>query len=420
MPASAGLAWVRGWALWTRGRRTVTFVFIVVALGYGSAAVTVTLVPVDRDALMTFALIAAGAIVHVEATRGIERTRQGSSPGGTAPYFELRTAWNFAAILLLPPVLAIAVVLMTDAHAWLRVQPGGIRREPHRVVYTSATVLLGTQAAIGLLASAPGPYPGIPDGWAGLGLVAAAAAVRWLINYLLVVAVIIMTNPTAPRSRAYGPWNVQVLEAGAVAVAVAVAMSITHHPYLLPILVLGLVAFHQSVLLVDLRDVARTDQKTGLLNASAWLQVAEQELARARRTGGSLGVLMIDLDNFKEVNELHGHPASDQVLREVARALTDEVREYDHVGRYGGDEFVIALPGVGEHDLMTVAERLRLRVQRVPMPNGGGTTLTTSIGAAVAESATVSATVDELLRAADSACFRAKNAGRDRVCMASV
>ena len=416
MPASTGPAGVRGWALWTRGRRTVTFVLVVVALGYGSAAVTATLVPVDRDALMTFALIVAGALVHVEATRGIERARQGSSPGGTAPYFELRTAWNFAAILLLPPVLAIAMVFVTDAHAWLRVQPGGIRRPPHRVVYTTATVLLGTQAAIGLLAAAPGPYPGLPDGWAGLGFVAAAAAVRWLINYLLVVAVIVLTNPSAPMARAFGPLNVQVLEAGAVAVAVGVAMSLTHYPYLLPVLVLGLVAFHQSVLLVDLRDVARTDQKTGLLNASAWLQAAEQELARARRTGGSLGVLMIDLDNFKEVNEHHGHPASDQVLRDVARALTDEVREYDHVGRYGGDEFVIALPGVGEHDLVTVAERLRLRVQRVPMPNGGGTTLTTSIGAAVAEAASV----DELLRAADSACFRAKNAGRDRVCVASV
>lgn len=416
MSAAAGPAGVRGWALWTRGRRTVTFVLVVIALGFGSAVVTVALVPADRDALLTFALIAAGALLHVEATRGIERTRQGSSTGGTAPYFELRTAWNFAAILLLPPALAIAMVFITDAHAWLRVQPGGIRRAPHRVVFTSATVLLGTQAAMGLLAAAPGPYPGIPDGWAGLGFVAAAAAVRWLVNYLLVVAVIILTNPAAPRSRAFGPLNIQVLEAGAVGVAVAVAMSLTHYPYLLPILVLGLVAFHQSVLLVDLRDVARTDQKTGLLNAPAWLQVAEQELARARRTRGSLGVLMIDLDNFKEVNALHGHPASDQVLRAVARALTDEVREYDHVGRYGGDEFVIALPGVGERELLTVAERLRLRVQRVPMPNGRGTALTTSIGAAVAESATV----DELLRAADDACFRAKDAGRDRVCLASV
>ncbi len=409
-------AWVRGWALWTRGRRTVTFVLIIVALGYGSAAVTVTLVPVDRDALVNFALLAAGALVHVEATRGMERTRHSTSPGGTAPYFELRTAWNFAAILLLPPLLAVAMVFLTDVHAWLRVQPGGIRRAPHRVVYTSATVLLGTQVAIGLLAAAPGPYPGIPDGWAGLGFVAAAATSRWLINYALVVAVIIMTNPTAPRSRAFGPLNIQLLEAGAVAVAVAVAMSLTHHPYLLPILVLGLVAFHQSVLLVDLRDVARTDQKTGLLNAAAWLERAEQELARARRAGGTLGVLMIDLDNFKEINELHGHPASDQVLLEVARALTDEVREYDHVGRYGGDEFVIALPGVGEQELMAVAERLRLRIQRVPMPNGGGTTLTTSIGAAVAGSASV----DELLRAADSACFRAKNAGRDCVRLSSV
>lgn len=171
------------------------------------------------------------------------------------------------------------------------------------------------------------------------------------------------------------------------------------------------------MLVHELQDAIRTDEKTGLLNAIAWHHIAEQDLARADR---EMGVLMIDLDHFARVNDVHGHLASDDVLRAVAKALRAEVRDQDHVGRFGGDEFVVALPGVTTAELRAIAERLRHRVRQlaVDLPNSRvrttATGLTASIGAAVSSTAGA-ATLDALLLAADTACYAAKRAGRDRV-----
>jgi diguanylate cyclase (GGDEF)-like protein len=174
------------------------------------------------------------------------------------------------------------------------------------------------------------------------------------------------------------------------------------------------------VLVHELQDEVRTDEKTGLLNAIAWNRLAAQELSRARRAGTALGVLMLDLDHFAQVNAVHGHLASDDVLRAVATALRADVRDYDHVARFGGDEFVIALPGVSGADLHALGERLRHRIARlaVELPNSRiratATGLTASIGAARYPDVAAD-TMDALLLAADTACYAAKRGGRDRV-----
>ncbi|MCL2781985.1 MAG: GGDEF domain-containing protein, partial [Actinomycetia bacterium] len=127
-------------------------------------------------------------------------------------------------------------------------------------------------------------------------------------------------------------------------------------------------------------------------------------------------VLLLDMDHFKEVNDEHGHLVGDDVLRAVGQSLRGTVRDFDTVGRFGGEEFVAWLPRAGRDDGVAVAERLRAAIARIDVPNMSGW-LSVSIGlACFPEHGT---TVEELLKAADTALYRAKNAGRNRVTVAA-
>ncbi|MGH3929244.1 MAG: GGDEF domain-containing protein, partial [Pseudonocardiaceae bacterium] len=189
-------------------------------------------------------------------------------------------------------------------------------------------------------------------------------------------------------------------------------------------LMITVIALHRSLLLPHFRQAARTDSKTGLLTAGFWHEVADKELERARRVAEPLGVLMLDLDHFKSFNDRMGHLVGDQLLRAVADALRHETRPYDLVGRFGGEEFVMLLPGVGTDEVENVADRVRQRISSLSVPVGGpnGKTvvvagMSVSIGAAI--SPENGDEIDRLLLAADGALMAAKEAGRDQVRLAA-
>ena len=163
---------------------------------------------------------------------------------------------------------------------------------------------------------------------------------------------------------------------------------------------------------------ATHDALTGLWNRAAILDILSRELPRALREGGSVGILLADLDHFKVVNDTRGHLAGDEVLRETARRLTGAVRVYDAVGRYGGEEFLIVIPGCDAAATRDRAEHLRRALGTRPVESVGGEVhVTLSVGA-VSSGEWPEAAADTLLRAADAALYRAKSAGRDRVEMA--
>lgn len=158
-----------------------------------------------------------------------------------------------------------------------------------------------------------------------------------------------------------------------------------------------------------LRRLATRDPLTGLLNRGALLDTLGNGFEHARDLGLSLSVLFADIDHFKAVNDEHGHAAGDEVLRNVAKALNTTVRPQDLVGRYGGEEFVVGLLETDRAAAAMVAERIRVAVARLPGP----IPVTISIGLASLEPNTGS--LDELLIAADTALYRAKANGRNRV-----
>jgi diguanylate cyclase (GGDEF)-like protein len=161
---------------------------------------------------------------------------------------------------------------------------------------------------------------------------------------------------------------------------------------------------------------AVTDELTGLANARAFRSILEREIERSRRFQSPLGLVMVDLDNFKQVNDVHGHQQGDEVLASVAAVLRDFSRDIDAPARYGGEELAVVLPQTDAEGAAQLAERMREAVERLRVPRvGGGESLqvTASFGvAAVPESASDE---EELVAAADAALYRAKRAGKNRV-----
>jgi len=168
-----------------------------------------------------------------------------------------------------------------------------------------------------------------------------------------------------------------------------------------------------------LRNRADHDALTGLWNRGAILEVLGRELARARRCGAPLAVALVDLDHFKAINDTHGHPAGDAVLREAASRMSSSVRPYDAVGRYGGEEFLIVLPGCDVPFGMAAAERLRNSLAKEGIQVGDRRLpVTCSIGIA-SSAGDPEPNAEALVTAADQALYRAKAEGRNRVCAAA-
>ncbi|MDO8361124.1 MAG: diguanylate cyclase [Devosia sp.] len=163
--------------------------------------------------------------------------------------------------------------------------------------------------------------------------------------------------------------------------------------------------------------LATTDGLTGLANRRAFDQALEIEIARCRRDGTPLALVMIDVDRFKLYNDDYGHPAGDEALKAVGRCLRQALkRPGDLAARYGGEEFVAILPGCTEDEALFIAEGFRdeLKERAIRYARGIGGKLTVSVGLAILDEADGALSVSDLVRRADEALYDAKDAGRDR------
>jgi diguanylate cyclase (GGDEF)-like protein len=162
-----------------------------------------------------------------------------------------------------------------------------------------------------------------------------------------------------------------------------------------------------------LRKQASHDGLTGVWNRVAILEILERELLRAQRQGTSVGIIMADADRFKSVNDTYGHVVGDSVLRNVTNSISEILRPYDSLGRYGGEEFLIVVPGCSAAETRDLAERIRLRICDCKIPvSDSSVALTLSIGIAMGNDA---GHLEALLHAADSAMYAAKRRGGNRV-----
>jgi diguanylate cyclase (GGDEF)-like protein len=175
-----------------------------------------------------------------------------------------------------------------------------------------------------------------------------------------------------------------------------------------------------SVENVDLHETVRrqavTDELTGLFNHRRFQEVISKEVAEAKRFGTGMGLIMLDIDNFKRVNDTYGHMQGDEVLRAVARVLRESSREIDEPARYGGEEMAVALPQTDLEGAYQFAERVRRRIEALELPliEGGGTLRVTASFGAAAINGDGTADKDALVASADAALYRAKRSGKNR------
>ncbi|MHA6626731.1 diguanylate cyclase [Pseudonocardia sichuanensis] len=396
----------------------------LLALGTLATAVSRDVPVLPENWAVLLAVLVAAGIVSTEASLGVERVRDRSDE---SPHIDLSSVWAFAAAALLPGALASVVVIGIYGHLYARVwRRTGV--PPHRALFSTATVVLAVQAAAAVT--------GLVDRDAlfhtveGLGAVLLALLAYAAVNMVLVVAVIVLSGPnrdlpTFLHVLAHGDEAVlefATLSMGALAAGAMAALGPAYAVLVLP----PLIVLHRTVLVRQLEEAASVDGKTGLLNAAAWHVRAARVLRRAERTDGRVGLLVLDLDHFKLINDRHGHLVGDHVLAAVAAAVRAEVRDDDLVGRFGGEEFVVLLPGAeGDEEArlaaVTVAERIRKRVAalRVEEPEMRGglvvEALTVSIGGATHPADGTD--LAQLLEVADTAMYAAKRAGRNTVRM---
>jgi diguanylate cyclase (GGDEF)-like protein len=176
----------------------------------------------------------------------------------------------------------------------------------------------------------------------------------------------------------------------------------------------AVVALENALLHQMVERQALVDGLTGLANRRQGDAILATELTRAERLGGAVGLILADVDDFKLVNDQHGHPTGDVVLRDLAQALLETIREIDTAARWGGEEFAVVLPGTDLMGAAHVAERIRVVVSERGLVSAEGTPLhvTASFGVAASQPTT---TMSELVDAADESLYRAKRAGKNRV-----
>ena len=167
----------------------------------------------------------------------------------------------------------------------------------------------------------------------------------------------------------------------------------------------------------QLRLKATYDALTGIYNRGAIIDILDRAVVRHQRHNEELALAFADLDHFKRVNDVYGHAAGDAVLREVALRMGQVLRPYDFLGRYGGEEMIVVLPGCDTACALEIAERMRKNVCATPIPSDfGAIPVTVSIGVAVLKKGAATA-YNELIQVADRALYVAKNEGRNRVAL---
>jgi diguanylate cyclase (GGDEF)-like protein len=417
---SAGLLNIRQWAIWSLPGRLILPVLLV---EFTASALVLGQIPTTRldSRIILLALSIGGlGVLHAEIALRVERVRRRITD---TPHVDFSSVWTFAGAVLLPPAVAATVAIVVFTHLWIRSWRPQVRIYRH--VYSTATIVLACLAAAEVLSWDRGQHaPFLVGGGRNLVLLVLAVLVYTTVNSSLVAGVYAVSESQTDLATVLGGWRDVALETATLSLGALAAMVMSINPWLIVFVLPPLILLHQATLVQQLEVAANTDQKTGLLNAAAWHMKAERALRRGGGGAGPGGVLVLDLDHFKRVNDAYGHLAGDHVLQAVANALRDEVRDRDLVGRFGGEEFVVllaALPGGGAAELATVAERIRRRVEglqvEIPTPDGPMTVggLTVSIGGAV--HSRPGEELRTLLHIADTALYAAKRAGRNTVRM---
>ena len=404
---------IRDWKLWDIPRPALLLILGVELIALAAFAASLPDFDLNSTSVVRWLLLAGLSVLHAESAARAERMRRYLA---SSAHVTMISVWAFAAVLCLPTSFAAALVAFLFAFAsWQR--RGQRSMVAYREIYNAATAILAALAASITYRGLIHHLPVLASG--GRAAIAALSGliVYFGVNVSLVLTTIYFAVGPVPLRELLPDREEVGLELGTLVLGILTAETIWLQPWLTPLVLVLMVLLQRSSLVTQLELAAATDAKTGLLNASAWQELAQRELVRSQHDALPCAVLLLDLDHFKNVNDTLGHLAGDSALRAIGDALKRELRGYDAVARFGGEEFVVFLHDLHLNEAMDVAERTLSRIRSLVITNqetgGARLTLTASIG--LASYPQHGQDLTDLLEAADIALYGAKRAGRDQV-----
>ena len=396
-----------GWPVWQLPRWLAACVTAVIAAYAAAAAGALASAPMRPGDLRLCAVFVGCGAASVELTR-----RAGEREGLIRDVYII---WDLSAAVLLPPLYALVIPLPRAVLTEWRIR----RTLLHRRAYSTAAHGLSNAAASVVFRSAMPALGGAGSGGhapAWITLAAGCGLVSMAVQACLILPPVKATAApgTRLRSLVLGREAVcnQVTE---LCLAVLIAFAAAHSALALVVALPLVIVLQRSLRHASLAAAARTDAKTGLLNAGAWQREAAVEVTRAAQAQTPLAVAIADIDHFKAVNDTHGHLAGDAVLAAVSATMRDLLRDCDLCGRFGGEEFALLLPRTTAAQALEVTERIRQGISQLAIPRDGTAAIRVTISIGVAVPSQARRTLDDLLAAADHALYQAKRSGRDRV-----
>lgn len=420
------------WALWAQRPRLIAYCLSIEVITLTITGIAVATRPAEPVDVLVLAGLVGMGVAQAEFSRWVERQRRRLVHA--TPHINMTSTWTFAAVILLPPAMVAMLVAALYAHlavrSWYRLRGVPVFRTIFNACLATLTCYsahatlstLGVDTSRGGLNTLlTGGHPSlVATGWA----IVAAGASYFVVGALIAIPGLRITTWSARE--VFGSLADNALEIATLCLGAFTAVALgTLWPLALLVIPPTLLV-HRGALAKQLEVAATVDAKTGLWNLSAWRQLVTHELARAqrrqeakRRQEASCAVLMIDLDHFKTINDRYGHANGDVALKVVADTITTCVRNYDFVGRFGGEEYVALLRDVDQPTALKIAERIRSDINDLTVTSQASKRITTiddlsaSIGVAMYPQDGTS--VDRLIDTADIRMYEAKNTGRNRV-----
>jgi len=404
---------VRGWQVWTLPQSLRVYILSITTFSFIVAAIAASRTRWQLTDVVIFVGLLACGVIAIESTRNVREVQ------GTVGR-DLQTVWYLAIAVTLPPAYALLAPLPLTAYRLWRVP----RAFVYRRVFSNATISLAYGSVSLLFHSIPDSVAGQTPGTAShalvwTGVVAGCGALAWLINNGLILGAIMIADSQARVRDMFGNREAITSDLIELSLAVSLSLVVSISALLMTLALPSVVLYRRYLMNSQLVAQARIDAKTGLLNAGTWQSEAEVELLRARRGHTPLALAMVNIDHFKDVDDMAGQLVHDQLIRDIAGMLKDQLPGDELIGRFGSEEFVILLPQTGRDEAQRISERLRDHIAAEPIAIESGSQegfvfrLTVSIGVAVLNESRRA--LAELIGAADTALGQAKSTGWNKV-----
>jgi diguanylate cyclase (GGDEF)-like protein len=403
------------WPVWSLSRPLRSYLILITTCAVVAAGVALFDMPWKLTQLLIFLGLLACGISAIESTRGVREVH------GTVGR-DLQSVWYLAAAITLSPGYAMLAPVPMAAYRLWRVRSGLM----HRRVFSNATISLayGTVALIFRMVpdSLAGPHPGSQAHvltWTAVVTVCAIVAV-WINCALLLVAIRLSDHAVRLRDL-FGTRDSVTADFLEISLAVTLTLVVAVNPALMALALPSVILCRRYLMRSQLVAQVRVDASTGLLNPRTWQREAEVEVHRAVQASTPLAVAMVDIDDFRAVQESAGDDVARQLRRDVAAMLAEQLRDQDLIGISGPREFAILFPCTSVADAKRMTERLRDRIAGEPIAIESGTQagfvfrLTVSIGVAVMNQ--TRRALGELTGAADTALGTARQTGWNKICI---